>query len=93
MTLRKTEKEKQIADGGRGGEVVAEGPNQTTARKPGPLLIKQYSLGVTNCTNCIGTTCTAVYIVSQLGIISYLWSSLAEEETVTVILSIFFLVA
>ncbi len=35
-TLRKPEKERQLADG-RGGEGVGEEPNHTTARKPGPL--------------------------------------------------------
>jgi hypothetical protein len=33
---RKTEKERQLADG-RGGKGVSEEPNHTTPRKPGPL--------------------------------------------------------
>jgi hypothetical protein len=44
---RKTEKERQLADG-RGGEGVWalwEEPNHTKARKPGPQQIMQYSLG------------------------------------------------
>jgi hypothetical protein len=39
-TLRKTEKERQLADG-RGGKEVDVEPNHTTARKPGPLKIKK----------------------------------------------------
>jgi hypothetical protein len=35
-THRKTEKERQVADG-RGGKRVGEEPNHATARKPGPL--------------------------------------------------------
>ncbi len=40
LTYKKTEKERQFTDG-RGGD---KEPNHTTARKPGPLLIIQYSL-------------------------------------------------
>jgi hypothetical protein len=42
-TQRKTEKERQLADGRR-GEGVGEEPNHTTARKPGSLGIIEYSL-------------------------------------------------
>jgi hypothetical protein len=41
-THRKTEKERQFADGRGGLE-----PNRTMARKPGPLQILQYSLVAT----------------------------------------------
>jgi hypothetical protein len=45
VTHRKTEKERQLADGRGGEEVVGEEPNHTTAaRKPGPLKIIHYSL-------------------------------------------------
>jgi hypothetical protein len=42
-THRTSEKERQVADGG-GGKGVSEESNHTTARKPFPLLIIQYSL-------------------------------------------------
>ncbi len=44
-THRKTEKERQLAHG-RGGKGVGEEPNHSTARKPGPLQIIQYSLPI-----------------------------------------------
>jgi hypothetical protein len=34
-----------MREGGPGGEEKKEEPNHTTARKPGPLKIIQYSLG------------------------------------------------
>jgi hypothetical protein len=43
LSHRKTEKERQLAEG-RGGKGVGEEPNHTTARKLVPILIIQYSL-------------------------------------------------
>ncbi len=37
VTCRKTEKERQLADGGVGRKEVGEEPNHTNARKQGPL--------------------------------------------------------
>jgi len=46
-THRKTEKERQLADG-RGGKGVGVEPNHTTARKPGPLKIFNPLCGVSS---------------------------------------------
>jgi hypothetical protein len=54
-THRKTEKERQLADED-GKEGVGEESNHTSARKPGPVLIIQYSLVNSHEERCVTHT-------------------------------------
>jgi hypothetical protein len=44
VTHRKTEKERQVADGRGEWKEVGEKPNNKSGRKPGPLKMIQYSM-------------------------------------------------